>query len=192
MFSIFKRERKETAVERALREELELVKGERDMTQKTLQFVRKEFEQKLAEAGKEFDQVRRERDAYWRSIGELGDKVKELQEQAKEVEELRRTEQILRAEIILLVRSERLKDVQLDPLVVSMGLAGVTAETAWWKALHSILNQEIMLARDASVQPNLASETRHYNAGRCAGLVDLQATLLGAWAREQQVAPAGQ
>ena len=78
------------------------------------------------------------------------------------------------------------KGLEIDARTVSMGLAGVTAETAWWKALHSILNQEIMLARDASVQPNLSSETRHYNAGRCAGLVDLQATLLGAWAREQK------
>jgi len=169
MFSIFKREQGPTAVERALREELELVKGNE-----------KYASQRLAEANKVVERLQEQAREHWED-------KRNWQKQAMPMQKAH-LEQMAK----VVGHVDLVKGLEIDPRTVSMGLAGVTEETAWWKALHSILNQEIMLARDASVQPNLASETRHYNAGRCAGLVDLQGTLLGAWAREQQVAPAGQ
>lgn len=54
---------------------------------------------------------------------------------------------------------------------------GVTDATPWWRMVHCVLQKEIATEQLALAQPALASEQSHFNRGRLARLLDLQAQL---------------
>lgn len=72
------------------------------------------------------------------------------------------------------------KSLLTEPLPREQAYAafeGVTDETPWWRMVHCVLQKEIATEQLALAQPALASEQSHFNRGRLARLLDLQAQL---------------
>ena len=124
--------------------------------------------------------------SFWHKLGEEAANAVEI---GRKAEEYKRQVELLKTELVLKAQkgAKALQGLQMEAGLMSRGFAGVTEETAWWQAVHAILNAQTAQERDAAVTPNLASESRHYNAGRCAALVDLQQMLITAREKEQRV-----